>query len=255
MAWLFQPRFAAIDLSPERLLIRAEQTLADLGYQDLPPYRAAGFATRPEVLRLLQESGRSPSPEAIAASGALEYWVRWSPKPIVPTSIHVPYPSLNDPPQLPPGAITAELRMDGTLLALEVVPDEVESTNDLNTHLPDWSILLQASGVDPSELVSSESSAVPTHATRTTMAWKGALPGLTNGPALYRASAEGGRLIGFSIRRLEEQDRQPSVGDTTVIAVSRRAPLLAWYQVQRGDVRQDEVPAFGASSARLSKNH
>jgi serine/threonine-protein kinase len=231
MAWLFQPRFAALDLSPERLLIRAEQTLSDLGYQDLPPYRAAGFATRPELLRVLQEDSPSPSPEAIAASGALHHWVRWSPQPMVPTSIHLAYPRLHNPPHLPPGAITAELRMDGTLLGLEVVPDEVVSTNRPSAGRPDWSSLLAASGADPSALTPLELPAELPGVGETFMAWEGSVPGMTNGLALYRATAKGGRPVHFSIASMEERTEQPGEATPTAIAVSRLAPLLGWYEV------------------------
>jgi len=229
MAWMFQPRFAALGDSPERLALKAEEILTELGYEQLPRYSAAGFATRSDLLQAMCAGGNTPSAEDVAARGALFYWARWSPQPLVPASLHYPYPGLEDPPQSWPGSVTARLGMDGRLLALDVVPKVAEAETRPAVDAPDWTVLLTAAGLDPATLTALEPPARSAGTSEVTAAWEGSLPKVPAQELSFHARANAGRPVHFSMVQASEQpDEAGSIGSTD-IEPSRSAVYWDWH--------------------------
>jgi serine/threonine-protein kinase len=177
LAWMNGPRLGILDESSGVLALRAEEALTAAGFPDPPRHSANGFSTA-------EMSGYGEG------APSMFYWHRWSPRPLIHSSIHMPRADLLDPPQALPGSATVLLDGSGNLLALHVVPKLGGAPDSTGT--VDWPALLKATGVASEALHLSAPARAPSVVADTVLAWEG-------GGAEYLAAAMAGRLLHFSM--------------------------------------------------------
>ena len=168
-----------LDLPPEALAYRAQETLKRLGYAEAPAKTAYGFdAWDPDYLTLLQR--RDPRTyDAILSAGRpaiVGFWYRqhrgefWLDSFLPAPQVGSDTITYDAPPNVEPGMIRLFLDPKGRLLQLEVRPTPAMANG---RQAQDWAALFEAADLDPARFTPAVSSFVPPTASDALMAWTG----------------------------------------------------------------------------------
>lgn len=179
--WLtsgFQLAHLTLLEQPEVLESKARDLIHTLGYPGLPADSATGFeydvlqrnyqwdrfsSNKEAWISLLQTS---PSP--------IRFWYRRSPGPLVAQNVgSAGRVRVNDPPVIIAGMVSAEVAMDGRLLAFLAVPPERQEVSE-QTY--DWSPLLAAAKLNAANLTPVTPERTPSVNTDQRAAWTGRYP-------------------------------------------------------------------------------
>lgn len=170
-------RYVPLNKSADDLVFVARELLSDLGYPELPQYRAHGFSADSELLDYLTKNDKSPDRWdrlSHAKRPAVLFWFRISPEPLRGTELHNPHVGRKNPPLSGRENGLIELDAEGNLVHLAVVPSDTpvepvssddpgvfsNGTSDIDGAEPkqpeNLRRVLAAAGFDPNVLVPSE---------------------------------------------------------------------------------------------------
>ncbi|HJZ97011.1 MAG TPA: serine/threonine-protein kinase [Candidatus Solibacter sp.] len=197
-----------LDLPPEALAYRAQETLKRLGYSEPPGRTAYGFDVwDQDYVAVLNAHDRSTY-ESILASGrpaVVGFWYRQTPGEFWIDSF-LPAPQIpsdmltySDPPSSQPGMTRMFLDSKGRLLYLEIRPS-VAAPPDSGIMAPAWQTLFAEAGLDPSRFTSARATAIPPMAIDSRAAWTGTLPEEPGRPVTVEAAGWAGKPVYFDIR-------------------------------------------------------
>ena len=212
LAWI-TPRTTVIgrvkpDKSPEVLVEKARDILAKLGYPEPPADRAWDFEFDVGALRQIREQdhsvARRDTLDAVRP-GPLLFYYRQSPRTLVahrivgdaagPTDVgHV---TRDDPPPDLPGMASLQLDPHGWLTGLRVNPRQESATATAID--PDWSLLLEAAGLDAANLKPAPTRRLAPMETDRKAAWEGVYPDQPAWPVHIEAAAFRGQPVWLDI--------------------------------------------------------
>jgi serine/threonine-protein kinase len=192
-------RLVPLEKPPAVLADRARDILQQLDY-GVGADRTSEFALRQDYVRHLQrelpkheraDALRQPQPAGLA------FWYRTSPQPLQRTHEGSLGGWMQDPPLVVPGMTRVELDPLGRLLGLTVVPAPYESTTVAAP--PDWSVLFDAAGLDPTRFRSVDPQWTPPVFADARAAWEGAYPNAAATPLRVEAAAHRGHPVWFQV--------------------------------------------------------
>jgi serine/threonine-protein kinase len=131
LSFVQRPLYSGFGLPVSVLTARAEEIRAMAAGQPRPRFSFRGYRYTPDEPRPVKQ-----------------FWMRWSPAPIVPSEIHTSWPSIDDPPQVYPGSATIVMNPEGRLLGLTAIPPDSLGDSSSAGHV-EWGALLRATGRDP----------------------------------------------------------------------------------------------------------
>ncbi|HET9950757.1 MAG TPA: serine/threonine-protein kinase, partial [Candidatus Eisenbacteria bacterium] len=154
ISWIQTPLFEGLGKPPSVLSVRAEESLTRITGRPAPRYSAQGMRYAPAAKDSMSHADSLAAKKATPTMKpvrAKQYWRRWSPAQFYTENLHMPRPSLSDPPQAYPGSATIVLDMEGRLLALQALPPAGADT--LAPRTANWAEVLDAAGRDPARVV------------------------------------------------------------------------------------------------------
>jgi serine/threonine-protein kinase len=189
-----------VEKTPEALEDRARELLARLGHREAVADSEIGFAYDADYFRDAQRKDPSPTRWDALRTGeppVLHLWYRQGPRPL-----YAQKPSgrvsWSDPPPAISGMAGVRYDLTGRLVALAVVPPQVESP-DVPAVAPDWGPLLEAARLDPAKLRAVVPRWTPPFHTDARAAWEGTWPQRPEIPIRVEAAAYRGRPVWFEI--------------------------------------------------------
>jgi serine/threonine-protein kinase len=233
---------APIELPTAVLLDRARQALAAAGQEPRAAHEAWHFDIARAGLEWLQRDDPSPDRWQRLQRGFPSTYVfhyRGSPEAMTP--------STNDgrvtdgsPPFTTPGMTSVRVDGAGRLRELQVVPPAVPPGGSAD---PAWTPLLEAAGLDPAALATSEPLVTPPMFVTQRTAWEGTWPDDDALPIRVEAGAIGGMIVMFRVMYpwdLPGADDPEEGLDAgifwvpMILTIVIAAGLLAWRHLQRG---------------------
>jgi serine/threonine-protein kinase len=191
---------------PEVLATKARELLERLGFDDRPGDTAFGFRADRDYARHVDATDQSRDRWRGAAATRpplLRFWYRESPRPLELEGFFGPFAgggkvTLEDPPQRISHMKTVELDTQGRLVALSVVPPQVDAAAGSAAPV-EWSPLFAAAGLDPARFRDVGPTWSPLAAVDTRAAWEGSY--LERPELTLRVEAAGyrGRPVWFEI--------------------------------------------------------
>lgn len=192
-------RKVPLEKSPEVLRDRATELVKKFGYTGQPADSAYGMAVDRKYLHYVHDTDPSPTRWQRLSTGqpaAIYFWHRQSPRPFdVPDSGDV---TENMPARELPGMTTLTLDTLGRLRSFYAVPPDRASVNGPSAP-PDWSTLLEESGLDQAQLQPVSPVWTPPHASTARAAWSGTYPNQPEFKIHVEAAAFEGRPVYFQI--------------------------------------------------------
>ena len=184
----------------EVLIDRAEGFRRQLGYADTSADRTWGYSYDTDFINWAVGKGdgaRGWTMLTASRPGALRFWYRTSPQPMVPfdNSSGV---SVTDPPLLLAGMAIAKLDMEGRLRTFEAVAPQFDANAAAASTPATWSTAFEAAGLDISTFAETEPHWTPRGFADERKAWEGPLPG-TALRARVEAASYHGRLVMFDL--------------------------------------------------------
>ncbi len=238
-----------LEKPPEVLRERARSILAQAGYERPPADSLYAFEPDRGYLDdlLHRKDAGAARWDALrsAPPGAVTFWYRQSPEALVPKGAANIGDWITDPAYTVPGSARVGLDPDGRLVSLLVVPGE--SAGALAGGEPDWTPLLQATGVDAKTLVPAAPAWAPPVFADRRAAWTGSWPGHPAQVVRIEAAAVNARPTWL---RVVEPWERPNdgpgpaggfavrasklTGAITFVTVLAIAAIVAWRNVRRG---------------------
>jgi hypothetical protein len=200
-----------LDLPPEALAYRAQETLKRLGYTENPAKTAYGFdAWDRDYLPLLVHRDQATQDSILMAGrpAIVGFWYRQHRNKFWVDSF-LPAPQIgNDvityelPPNTEPGMIRAFLDPKGRLLQLEVrpLPGKADAGPSSEGRAPDWRQLFAEADLDSGRFKPAASISVPPVAADVHMAWTGTFAEDPSGTVRVEAAWWQGKPVFFDIR-------------------------------------------------------
>jgi hypothetical protein len=190
-----------VEKAPAALEDRARELLSRLGPGAVSVDAQSGLTFDLEYFLDVRKKDRSPARWEGLRTGAPPvalFWYRQSPRPLLPRRPggHVTW---GDPPALVSGMAAVKYDLAGWLVALSVVPPQVEAAATAPMPAPDWSALLEAAGLNLSQLRTVEPTWTPPFHTDTRAAWEGTWPRRPDIPIRVEAAGYRGRPVWFQI--------------------------------------------------------
>ncbi len=250
-------RIAPSDLSAEVLTQKARETAATLGYSVKGGHTASGFYADWSAIQNAAAHRADLAPAdrqrlarrliGHASPAGLVFWYRWSPQPILPSTMGIGRVWPVDPPLLLAGEHLVRLDTAGRLVAFEGVPPSRRDPSG-PTRAPDWVPLLALTGLEPGALTPATPERAPWHAADTRAAWTGRWPGAPPGdngapaepgpPLRVEAAAENGLMVHLGLYGpWSEAGRTLTSADLSTLsarAVFQGSFLLAIFAVVLG---------------------
>ena len=191
-----------VEKPPAALEDRARELIARLGPSNPAADFETGFAVDQEYFRETRQKDHSPERWDKLATGeppVLSWWYRQSPRPLYAARSNGRV-SWDEPPPLVSGMAAVRYDMTGRLLALSVVPRQVEAPAEPGAApAPDWSPLFAASRLDASKLKPVPPRWTPPFHSDTRAAWEGTWPQRPEIPIRIEAAAYRGQPVWFEI--------------------------------------------------------
>jgi serine/threonine-protein kinase len=189
-------RLVPMENPPQVLAARSREILQKAGYPESPADSAFGFSVDEEYYQHAEtDKGLAGRHDRIPSS-VLGFWYRQSPRPFhrilaIPSFGGIlPY----DPPLSISGESLVSLDVRGQLTSFYVVPPERDESTG-RSGIPDWSVLFEASGLEPAAWTAVEPQWTPLLYADTRAAWTGVLPDRVNVPMRIEAAAYRGRPV------------------------------------------------------------
>jgi len=189
-------RLVPVGNPPEVLAAKSREILQKAGYPESTVDSAIGFSADEEYIQYVMKNDRSTGRWDRMPSSAIGFWHRQSPRPLVRwiSVFRLGGIMPNDPPLSISGESLVWLDTRGRLTSLYVIPPERdESTGAPGT--PDWTVLFEASGLDPAKWTPAEPNWTPLLYADVRAAWTGALPDRPDVPMKIEAAAYRGRPV------------------------------------------------------------
>jgi len=190
-----------LEKPPEVLAERARQILRNAGYSAAAADDAYAFDIGFEYLRWVREHDKSSSRWNGIERGALEFWYRQSPQPLIPRRLLAGLGgavTIDDPAPEFSGMATVSLTSRGRLTRLLVVPPQVDDEK-IPARALDWNTLFLEAGLEPTKWFSTEPRWTPPVYADARTAWQGFLPGRPKVPMRIEAAAYRGRPVYFEL--------------------------------------------------------
>jgi serine/threonine-protein kinase len=190
-----------VEKEPAALEDRARELLARLGHSAAAVDAQSGLLFDAEYFLDARKKDRSPERWEGLRSGdppVALFWYRQSPRPFSPVRPGG-LVTWSDPPQTVSGMAAAKYDLAGRLVALSVVPPQVEPAATRPVEAPDWGPLLEAARLDPSRLRAVEPKWTPPFHTDVRAAWEGSWPRRPEIPIRVEAAAYRGRPVWLEI--------------------------------------------------------
>ena len=237
-----------LDKPPEFLQERAREILRQAGYDRKPADSLYAFeVNRPYLESLLQrdvaDDERWNGLRSTPPAGIL-FWYRESPQALARVFGAAIMEWMKDPEYTTPGMARVGLDPDGRLIELLVVPGERTGPPPAE---PDWTPLLQATGIDAKTLTPVEPEWAPPVFADHRAAWTGSWPGKQEIPLRIEAAANGGKPVSLRVvapwTRPAEEPAPPGsfwnraallMGTLWPIVVLVGAGIVALRNVRRG---------------------
>jgi len=198
-------RRVPLEKPPEELAGHAREILKSFGYSEPPVDTAMGFYEGKEFLRYITEHDKSKTRWDNLDTGAMVFWYRGSPRPLVTNNSSQDEPMLgtvwtDDPPLDVSGMTLVKLNPLGRLTQFVAVPPQVEKQAEAGAApLPDWAPLLSAAGLDPSKWPEAQPMWTPPFYSDARAAWTGTLAEHPDIPMRIEAAAYRGKPIYFEL--------------------------------------------------------
>ncbi|MCU1238112.1 MAG: Serine/threonine protein kinase, partial [Candidatus Solibacter sp.] len=238
-----------LENSPDALTRDARTILRDFGYTTKPADAVWGLGyddnyQKYASLHFKEADARWKNPAA-GQPPIVKFWYRESPQPLTATrrfNVSVDY---NDPPMEQSGMIRLETNPDGKLLALDVVPPQVEKPAPPAAPF-DWNRLFQAAGLEMASFQPTEPAWTPLANWDARAAWTG-VDTASGAKLRVEATAWRGRPVSFRIVgpwTVPGRMPAPSSGNqmpilVIVYTVIVASGILAWRNMKggKGDMR------------------
>jgi len=242
-------RQVGLPKSPEVLVERAKEILAQAGYDKAPADQAFGFFVDRELLNSLPRDRTVTAREKLrnVRPGVFRFYYRQSPREIVASSWITTYPwggppdlgriTREDPPLSVSGMARVMVDADGRLTSLIATPPRLEGGSP-PWPAPDWTALLAATGLDPALLHESTprwAAPVDSDAKR---AWDGDYSSQPGVPMHVEAAAYHGRPVYFEVQGpwAPVPDAAPGRPDSSGLAMALSAMFLCTIPVIGGGI-------------------
>ena len=184
---------------PDVLSHRAQEIITKAGYSDPAADSASGFIAETSLLDYLRSTDRlAASPNRLNELGAVRFWYRTSPQPLVHES-YTGRLSEFDPPVRFAGEVLVQLDAEGHLRKLEAMPTQVESSTDAFAPVPDWSFLFSQAGLDPVRWTLTNPQWNSPFYADTRAAWYGSFLSTPEAPVRIEAAAYRGKPVYFEV--------------------------------------------------------
>lgn len=220
--------FAPMDRPPAALADRAREVLAELGHTLPIADSAQGFSYALTYMRHVADNDPTPDRWHRHGDQLVQFWFRSSPRVLEPTrfigaAFGAPRIGFNDPPMNVSGMALVQLGLDGRLLALRVVPEQVEDPEEPATE-PDWHEVFRLAGLDPEDWTPTPSTRVPPDYADTRAAWTGHSSIVPEWPLRIEAAAYRGRIVHMSL--LGPWSTAPRMEQTTTSLAQRTGHII-----------------------------
>ena len=230
-AWTQLPRLAPLERPPSYLAARAQEILADLGYQEPPADSVSVFDTNDGYLEHVEQKGLTGGNRGRLKSrqpAVMRFRYRQSPNLLELINGAAVGGWMVDPPGDRPGMIQLDLDPLGRLTQLTVRPWEV--TESPRSEGPEWEVLFDAAGLDMSAFAEVEAEWTPPVFSETHLAWIGTYPEAGDIDIRIEAASLADRVVWFRIIEPWTEPLVPGVDgavDFTGIPVS----FLVWFLI------------------------
>ncbi len=191
-----------VEKSPAALEDRARELLSRLGHADPAADTEIGLAYDGDYFRYVLGKDHSPSRWDALRTGeppVVTFWYRQSPRPLFSQKANGRV-YWGEPPLLVSGMAALKYDLTGRLVALSVVPPQVEEqAGAAPSPAPDWGSLLAAARLDLAQLRPVAPSWTPPFHTDARAAWEGVWPRRPEIPIRVEAAAYRGRPVWLEI--------------------------------------------------------
>jgi eukaryotic-like serine/threonine-protein kinase len=190
-----------VDKAPAVLEDRARELLQRLGHTGVAVDSDSGLGFDHEYVVDVQSKDRSPNRWEGLRTGdppVALFWYRQSPRPLWPLRPNGMV-AWDDPPPLVSGMAAVKYDLAGRLVALSVVPPQVEAKAPPEPVTPDWGPLLEAARLDVSKLRAVEPTWAPPFHTDSRAAWEGTWPRRSDIPMRVEVAGYRGRPVWFQV--------------------------------------------------------
>jgi serine/threonine-protein kinase len=180
--------------SPGSLVERAHTVLRKAGYPDEAPDTGSGFFSDDQIRQwVFSERAPTERPDALRILGAVQFFYRQSPIPIVrPRALPTSSVDPGEPPLQREGDVEVRLNGDGLLRSFEAIPGHTATPRGD----PDWAGLFGEAGLDWTKWAATEPQSVPPSYADARFAWEGSL---SDTRARVEAASYEGRPVSFEI--------------------------------------------------------
>jgi tRNA A-37 threonylcarbamoyl transferase component Bud32 len=182
--------------APAALQDRAQETLAALGYHDVPADSAHGLTLSLDYPRFIDSTSKAADrwgQLGTVRPQTLVFWYRTSPRLLVPWGTENQITATN-PPLVVGGMTTTVVDANGRLAEFIAVPNPIESAT---TAALDWKKLFDAAGLPFDTFKPVPPEFVPPIFATERMAWEGPLPERPDQMIRIEASAHQGKPVSF----------------------------------------------------------
>ncbi len=195
-----------LEKPPVVLARDAQELLAKLGHDAQAVSRSHGFDVHHAYLDYIEKTDPSPRRWDRLSGGppAVYFWYRQSPRVMIPGNGFARRVTRFDPRHDVSGMAYVALDGAGRMTRLRVVPPQLDASTE-PAREPDWSVLLEAAGLDPAALTRVEPRWLPADYADRRAAWEGRRPDAPGLEVRIEAAAYRGQPTYFAI--LDTWDR------------------------------------------------
>ena len=189
--------YVSVEIPPDALALKAQETIRQLGYSQKPVDSARGFYADLDFLHSIRDHDQSAQRWERLRSGqppSLLFWYRESNEPLEWQDFFDRMVTRSDPPRTRSGMKDVSLDPSGRLVSFGAVPDQIESGL---TQAADWRTLFNAAGLDPSQFKPVSPKWLPPAFADVRAAWEGKYP--SGEPLRIEAAAYRGKPVYFQM--------------------------------------------------------
>jgi serine/threonine-protein kinase len=207
-------QLAPLERPPAYLATKAQELLADLGYNEAPRDFLFVFDSNEPYIDHLRDEGLTASTWDRMRSrqpAVMTFTYRQSPEFLLRINPSAIGGWMDDPPGDRPGMIQVDLDPTGRLIHFKAIPWEVASSATVE---PDWRPLFEAAGLDPATFEETEPTWNPPVFSDSRRAWLGRYPEGEQLPIRIEAAGVDGRVAWFRIIEPWIEQVEPGVDNT-----------------------------------------
>jgi serine/threonine-protein kinase len=229
--WSLLPRLAPLERAPSYLAARAQEILADLGFDEPPADSLYLFEDNPAYVDHLKEQGLIGDNRDRLKSrqpAVMKFRYRQSPSLLERLSSAAIGGWIVDPPGDHPGMIQVDLDPLGRLTQLTAIPWEVQQSSRSGS--PEWVVLFEVAGFDMAAFEEVEPEWTPPVFSEAQRAWTGVYPEAEDVAIRIEAAGLADRIVWF---RIIEPWTEPIVPGADSALSFYGVPLgfLVWFMI------------------------